>query len=695
MGNPVFYLDAPLFTYGKTPYNQSVYLFQQWFISNRVDRHKENVVVLQKNIENPEIDRIYLLNERDYTWEELGVPETEKVIQIIVGTRLTYGLAWNTMRELGIHGYCILANLDIFFDDALKKLAYSSYHMTPTCITGARRDYHPSSYIHTLIENREDTSGNHLTHEEYIHQLQTTTYEIPCLNGGNTVNTVHPVYQPELDAYCVPRALLSDCSQDVWIIHSKWIHYCGLQNNNCLGTQGCDNKILTYLYQKHIDIVNGTFEIPMYHYHTSQYRTYPVTPSNGIYTFITSPLTSTQRQCIYHTITPFIELGIYKDCSTKYVENDKTFQETLSKNMEDSQKLIPFLSSYKMIKDKHTTPFYISCLDIQTCFLSKLYFRIKHNKAMARELDSTEVDIFEIVLYRLFITLYSKEKNTFNIRMNKNTLYRDLDFLSSFYSYIHSNPKPTRTKHISNSIHKRLTYILSHIETSMEQTDGCLFTNYGITSAIHLLFKSTPKDSILDTILDKKQILFYEAFNPLFFYNRICWTHQLSGLSVGVLSSYSKEIQENQENWDTCYERPLFVGNTFSFMDLPEIEPRQIHRVYDTIYTQVIHNQDTDQESHNQYASELYVSARNTNKTVYLEYIQYTEKVKTWLQDIDILLLDASMMNSFIMRSAIQTKTSCIVLGELLRLYFGVYTQDDIDWYRESMWMVNDSWKKV
>lgn len=690
MGNPVFHLDAPLFTYGTTSYNQSVYLFQQWFISNDIDRHKENVFVLQQNVKNTEIDTIYLLNEREYTWEELGIPETEKVIQIIIGTRLTYGIAWNRMRDLGIHGYCILANLDIFFDDALKKLAYSAYHMTPTCITGSRRDYHPASYIHGLVESREDTSHNHLTPEEYIHQLQMTTYEIPCVNGGTTL---HTVYQPEIDAYCVPRALLSDCSQDVWIIHSKWIHYCGIQNKSCLGTQGCDNKILTYLYQKHIDIVNGTFEIPMYHYHTSQYRTYSTTPIHNIYTFISSPLSRNQRQCIYHAIKPFIELGIYKDCSTKYVENDKTFQETLSKNMEDSQKLIPFLSSYKMIKRQHTMPFYISCLDIQTCFLSKLYFRIKHNKITARELDSTELDIFEIVLYRLFITLYSKEKNTFNIRMDKNTLYRDLDFISSFYSYIYSNPKHTQNKR--TSVHKRLTYILSHIETSMEKTDGCLFTNYGINSAIHLLFKSIPKDSIIDTILDKKQILFYEAFNPLFFHNRICWTHQLKGLCVGVLSRYSKEIQENQENWYTCYERPLFVGNTFSFMDLPDIEPRQIHRVYDMIDTRVIQNQVTEQKYHTQYASELYASARNTKKTVYLEYVQYAERVKSWLKEIDILLLDASMMNSFLMYSAIQTNTSCIVLGDLLRLYFGVYTQDDIDWYTESMWMVNDSWKKV
>lgn len=77
-----------------TPSDCPIFLCQQWFMSDNPARHKENVHVLQQNLANPYIHHIYLLNERHYSWQELGISPTMKLTQLFVGERLTYGRAW-------------------------------------------------------------------------------------------------------------------------------------------------------------------------------------------------------------------------------------------------------------------------------------------------------------------------------------------------------------------------------------------------------------------------------------------------------------------------------------------------------------------------------------------------------------------------------------------------------------------------
>ena len=69
--------------------NQKIHLFQQFFIHSDEKRQEEIKFCLKKNVENNLIDKIYLLNERIYKEEELGI-SSNKIIQKKVKIRLSY-----------------------------------------------------------------------------------------------------------------------------------------------------------------------------------------------------------------------------------------------------------------------------------------------------------------------------------------------------------------------------------------------------------------------------------------------------------------------------------------------------------------------------------------------------------------------------------------------------------------------------
>ena len=66
-------------------------IFYQFFIHSDPNRNHEIKTCLRKNIENPYITHIYLLNERVFTLRELGLTTaTNKISQIVIGRRLKY-----------------------------------------------------------------------------------------------------------------------------------------------------------------------------------------------------------------------------------------------------------------------------------------------------------------------------------------------------------------------------------------------------------------------------------------------------------------------------------------------------------------------------------------------------------------------------------------------------------------------------
>jgi hypothetical protein len=84
-------------------------------------RHKEIVQCLKNNQANSFITNIFLLNEKIFTQEELGLQDLTKITQLNIQSRLEYSHVFN---ESSKHLNCwnILCNADIFFDDSLKNL---------------------------------------------------------------------------------------------------------------------------------------------------------------------------------------------------------------------------------------------------------------------------------------------------------------------------------------------------------------------------------------------------------------------------------------------------------------------------------------------------------------------------------------------------------------------------------------------
>lgn len=200
---------------------QQINLIQQFFIHTNPARQEEIKFCLRMNVLNPLIDYIYLLNERWYTKEELGI-DHEKIIQIQFCERLSYDKVFKFVSDMNCGGYVILANADIFLDFSLENLYSTNLDEKPLVMCQLRYEF----------------------------------------NGD--IKSVK-VFGPRPD------------SQDCWIFHSKWI---SLLSKNLkafkfqLGMPGCDNHI-TYLFKIcGFGLVNDPQLVHALHYHTTEIRDY-------------------------------------------------------------------------------------------------------------------------------------------------------------------------------------------------------------------------------------------------------------------------------------------------------------------------------------------------------------------------------------------------------------------------------------
>lgn len=213
LASPVTTIDPPV--------KDKINIVCQFFIHSNTLRQKEIEFCLQQLVINSHIDNIYLLNERLYTDEELGV-KSDKIIQKVIGQRLKYKDFFDFVDE--ISGYCILINSDIFFDEeTITNLYKSDLSITKSCFCQLRFEY-----------------------------------------SGNLDVSSSKIFGPRPD------------SQDTWIIHSNFNvdkkHRKAFDFN--LGKPGCDNKI-TYIFRVlGYKVYNSPNFVKTYHYHRSQVRNY-------------------------------------------------------------------------------------------------------------------------------------------------------------------------------------------------------------------------------------------------------------------------------------------------------------------------------------------------------------------------------------------------------------------------------------
>jgi hypothetical protein len=206
--------------------NENINLIYQFYISNNQQRYKEIIKCLEFNVLNKFITKIYLLNERIYTMNELGIGiDSDKIIQYDIQKRLTFKDFFKFMNEHDINGYNILINSDIFLDDSINNLNYSDLSKNKKMMALLRYEY-----------NNKDISKSKL-------------------------------FGPRFD------------SQDTWIIHSNY----KIDNmyhkifNFELGKPRCDNKMIYLMNILGYQVINDPYKIKTYHYHRENDRQYTIT----------------------------------------------------------------------------------------------------------------------------------------------------------------------------------------------------------------------------------------------------------------------------------------------------------------------------------------------------------------------------------------------------------------------------------
>ena len=222
-------LDSPATQATTEVHIDPIYLIYQFFVHKDVDRHKELQLALKMNVQNPLVSKIYLLNERIYTKDELGL-ESKKIKQIVLGKRLTFKNVFDFIQGDNLKGYCVTCNADIFLDGSLENLYKSGIDKQKTVYAQLRFDCIP---------------GKSIGHSKIFSS-----------------------------AYNEPRA----DSQDTWILHSNFNvtkKERKLFNFN-YGMRGCDNKITYLFYLLGYNVINQPFFIKTYHLHHTAIRGYDI-----------------------------------------------------------------------------------------------------------------------------------------------------------------------------------------------------------------------------------------------------------------------------------------------------------------------------------------------------------------------------------------------------------------------------------
>lgn len=198
----------------------NINIFMQYFIHPNQNRHKEIRTCLIKNVLNKSISKIYLLNERIYMKEELGI-DSNKIVQVNIKNRLKYADVFRYINEHSIKGYNIFMNSDIFLDETINNLQ--------------KTDIHLNKKMYALLR-----------------------YE--CINLDKYKES--KLFGPRAD------------SQDTWIIHSNF----NVTNEECkifnfeFGKPGCDNKLIYLMKTLGYNVLNEPDFIRTYHLHNTQIR---------------------------------------------------------------------------------------------------------------------------------------------------------------------------------------------------------------------------------------------------------------------------------------------------------------------------------------------------------------------------------------------------------------------------------------
>ena len=199
----------------------NINIFCQYFIHSDKKRHAEIKKCLKYNIKNKYITKIYLLNEKIYSRDELGVT-SDKIVQVNIGKRLKFQDVFDYISSNNVTGYNVIINSDIFFDETIKNLYKSDIHINKKMFALLRYEYDQNNYQESKI------------------------------------------FGPRGD------------SQDTWIVHSNFNIPKSQSKifNFEFGKPGCDNKLTYLMSVLGFEIINDPKFIKTIHVHNTNVRNY-------------------------------------------------------------------------------------------------------------------------------------------------------------------------------------------------------------------------------------------------------------------------------------------------------------------------------------------------------------------------------------------------------------------------------------
>jgi hypothetical protein len=221
----MFFSNSAFAQKGRKRCEDPIHFVTQYYLDADEERRREITEALRRNVENPHIDSITLLNERLYSWAELGIKETPKVEQVVVGRRALF----SDLLAPRKFGFVVAANTDIFLDGSVALLRDFDLHERPAFFALLRYEY----------TNKD------------LEQC--------------------PIFGPRAD------------SQDTWIWHSSLELPLRIFDFE-LGRAGCDNKLCYLLSLCGVEVYNDPLHVKTYHSHASLERAYktngaPVIPN--------------------------------------------------------------------------------------------------------------------------------------------------------------------------------------------------------------------------------------------------------------------------------------------------------------------------------------------------------------------------------------------------------------------------------
>tara|TARA_Y100000389_G_scaffold198035_2_gene233795 strand:- start:13 stop:1788 length:1776 start_codon:yes stop_codon:yes gene_type:complete len=144
-------------------------LITQYYESSNSDRQNEILFCLKKNLENPLIDLIYIITEKEYDLNCIGIKNiNEKIIQINIGKRMKYTDVFDLVENYNLKGYILVANSDIFFDKSLKNIFKSGLSSQKKVYCQLRFEYTDNNlYKCKVFGPRGDSQDSWLFHSNF------------------------------------------------------------------------------------------------------------------------------------------------------------------------------------------------------------------------------------------------------------------------------------------------------------------------------------------------------------------------------------------------------------------------------------------------------------------------------------------------------------------------------------------------